>query len=87
MKIRHFGFLANPCKADNLKRIRQQLGETPLPDAPPQPPAESAAEMMLRITGIDITRCPHCQQGHLVRVAELPTPLPTDAQPEAFDTS
>ena len=26
MKIRHFGFLANPCKADNLNRIRQQLG-------------------------------------------------------------
>ena len=66
MKIRHFGFLANPCKADNLKRIRLQLGESPLPDTP-QPPAETVAEMMLRITGIDITRCPHCQQGHLVR--------------------
>ena len=85
MKIRHFGFLANPCKADNLTRIREQLGESILPDSP-EPPAESVAEMMLRITGRDITRCPHCQQGHLVRVAELPA-LPIDVERKAFDTS
>jgi hypothetical protein len=85
MKIRHFGFLANPCKADNLNRIRQQLGERPLPDAP-QPPAETLVEMMLRITGQDITRCPRCRQGHLVCVAELP-PLPTCADRKALDTS
>jgi hypothetical protein len=85
MKIRHFGFLANPCKADNLNRIRQQLGEPPLPDAP-QPPAETVVEMMLRITGQDISRCPRCRQGHLVRVTELP-PLPTCADRKAVDTS
>ena len=85
MKIRHFGFLANPCKADNLNRIRRQLGERPLPDDP-QPPAETVAEMMLRITGQDITRCPRCRQGHLVCVAELP-PLPTCADLKALDTS
>ena len=34
MKIRHFRLLANPCTAGNLKRIRLQLGESPLPDTP-----------------------------------------------------
>jgi len=85
MKIRHFGFLANPCKARSLQRIREQLGESPLPDAP-QPPAETVAEMMLRITGQDIGRCPRCRQGRLVRSAELPALLPI-AHREAFDTS
>jgi len=84
-KIRHFGFLANPCKADNLKRIREQLGEGPLPAAP-QAPAESVADMMLRITGQDISRCPRCQQGRLARIAELPALL-TDTDRKAFNTS
>jgi hypothetical protein len=85
MKIRHFGFLANPCKAENLKRIRHLLGEQPLPPLPPSP-AESVAQIMLRITGRDITRCPRCQQGRLARIAELPA-LPTDAHRKAFNTS
>ncbi|MEW6756459.1 MAG: IS91 family transposase [Candidatus Latescibacterota bacterium] len=85
MKIRHFGFLANPCKMENLTRIREQLGEAPSPAAP-QSPAESVAEIMLRITGQDITRCPRCRQGRLVPVDWL---LPPSAIPdtEAFDTS
>ena len=85
MKIRHFGFLANTCKTANLQRIRAQLGQSPLPQAP-QPSPETVAEMMLRITGEDISRCPRCRQGRLVRAAELPALLPV-AHTEAFDTS
>ena len=85
MKIRHFGFLANPCKTANLARIREQLGTGSLPH-PPNPPSETVEEMMFRITGEDITRCPRCRQGHLVCVAELPAALP-GAQRKLFDTS
>jgi hypothetical protein len=48
MKIRHFGFLANPCKADKLKRIRAQFAQSQLPPPTSQSPAETVAEMMLR---------------------------------------
>jgi hypothetical protein len=45
---------------------------------------ESVAELMKRITGIDIERCKHCKVGRLEK-----TPLPpcTNQMPEAWDTS
>ena len=68
MKIRHFGFLANTCKKENLERIHEQLG-VPLQDSELQ--KETVQEMMLRLTGEDITRCPRCGKGHLLK-----TPIP-----------
>jgi uncharacterized protein (DUF983 family) len=40
------------------------------PLAPPQ--EESAAERILRLTGVDVKRCPHCGQGQLVYSCKLP---------------
>ena len=45
----------------------------------PEPPAsESVEDLMLRLTGIDIQRCPACQQGRLQVIAVL-APTPTYA--------
>jgi hypothetical protein len=45
------------------------LGLTP---ALPQIPKESAKGLLLRIAGIDLSRCPRCQQGTMIVVGELP---------------
>jgi hypothetical protein len=88
-RIRHFGFLANRCKKRDLIRCRELLGLCT--DLPPVP-AETMQEKMLRLTGVDVTVCPCCKQGHMRRVAELPmlwVCVWPDLQvmPEIMDTS
>lgn len=68
VRIRHFGLLANRRRAANLARCRQLLAQPPLP---PAEPPESVRALMLRVTGIDIERCPVCQQGPLLPVERL----------------
>ena len=75
VRVRHFGFLANNSKG-RLSRCRQLMGLLP---APPKPSQRSTDEMMLALTGIDITRCPLCQKGTLVWLADLPVPAPWDS--------
>ncbi len=67
VRIRHFGLLANRCRRNKLARTRQLLQQP----TPPEPVPESAAELMLRLTGRDIERCPHCSLGKLCVVAVL----------------
>jgi hypothetical protein len=69
MRIRHFGFLANRSKKQALTQCRKLLGANP---ASLQSPSESAKDLLLRITGIDLNRCPSCHNGTLIVVAELP---------------
>jgi len=33
---------------------------------------ESISEMMLRLTGIDISCCPKCKKGKMIRIRKLP---------------
>ena len=47
-------------------------------------PKESVAELMKRITGIDIERCKHCKIGRLEKTALLPG---ANQMPELRDTS
>ena len=77
VRIRHFGLLANRRRRASLAQCRMLLAQ-PLP--PPDPP-ESVRDLMLRVTGIDIERCPVCQQGLLHQVERL-APAPA-----AWDTS
>jgi len=69
MRIRHFGFLANRTKKHALPQCRKLLGLNP---ALPQIPKRSAQELLHEITGIDLSRCPRCQKGTMIVVAELP---------------
>src|SRR5262245_4483111 len=75
VRVRHFGFLANRSKA-LLAKCRQLLDLVP---ALPELPAKSVHELVLQLTGIDISRCPLCQKGTLVFFANLPLPAPWDS--------
>ena len=69
MRIRHFGFLSNRAKKHALPQCRKLLGLNPaLPDIPKKSPHE----LMLELTGVDLSRCPSCRQGTMRIVAELP---------------
>jgi Putative transposase/Transposase zinc-binding domain len=68
VRVRHFGFLANNSKS-LLSKCRQLLDLDP---TVPKLSQRSVHEMMLQLTGIDISRCPLCQKGTLVFVAGLP---------------
>jgi hypothetical protein len=59
VRVRHYGLLANCCKAATLPLCRQALGQG---EPPPPPEPHSVAQWMQQWTGIDITRCPAC--GH-----------------------
>ena len=75
VRVRHFGFLANRSKG-LLAKCRQLLDVDP---ALPKLPSKSVHELMLHLTGIDITRCPLCQKGTLVFFTNLPVPAPWDS--------
>jgi hypothetical protein len=75
MRVRHFGFLANNAK-ERLSKCRQLLGLLP---SLPKPLQRSAHELMLALTGIDLTRCPRCRKGTLIFRAQLPIPASQDS--------
>ena len=68
-KIRYFGFLAHTNKKKDIPLIRKLID----PEATlPEKTNESIREMMLRLTGIDITCCPKCKKGKMIRIRKLP---------------
>jgi len=69
MKIRYFGFLAHTNKKELIPLIRKLIDS----DATlPEKINESVKEMMLRLTGIDISCCPQCKKGKMIRIRKLP---------------
>jgi len=67
VRIRHYGFLANRNRNDNLIAIRQLMGVS----APPEKEIASLKEMMLQLTGTDISVCPCCGKGEMQFFAEI----------------
>jgi len=62
MRVRHFGFLANRCRARRLSEIRAALA------APPPEAAESTEKPV----PFDGYRCPKCRRGRLHVIRRLP---------------
>lgn len=63
MKIRYFGFLANTNKKECIPLIQQLIN----PDLKiTEKVTESIQEMMLRLTGTDISHCPECGKGKMI---------------------
>ena len=69
VRIRHFGFLSNRLKKNNIQKIRNGLGQS---TAEPELDKKSIEEMMLKLTGVDITRCPCCKKGTMRVVYKMP---------------
>ena len=80
MRIRRFGFFANHSKK-LLSQCRQLLGLNP---DPPAITKKSIQELMLELTGLDITRCPRCKMGTLTFLAILPA---CKSYPAGWDSS
>ena len=79
-RVRHYGLLANRFRARKLARCRTLLAQ---PEPEPAEP-ESTQEMLLRLTGVDLTLCQHCGQGPLRRIpipAAPPRVVRTAAKP------
>jgi Putative transposase/Transposase zinc-binding domain len=78
MRVRHFGFLANRSKKQNLAQCRKLLGVVPQPHPTPK---KTARQMMLEVTGFDLALCPICKVGTLIAIGQLPAfqfPAPAD---------
>ena len=68
MKIRYFGFLSNKNKKQAILVIRKLMDS--VIDLP-EKYKETVVEMLLRLTGEDITCCPECKKGKMRVVKKL----------------
>lgn len=68
VRIRHYGFLANRNRTANLTFIRRLLK---LPSHLLEI-THCLEEIMLKLTGIDITLCPCCKKGIMEAVSDIP---------------
>ena len=69
VKIRYYGFLAHTNKKQSIPIIFKLIN----PDAKmPEKIKETICEMMLRLTGTDITLCPEGKKGKLIISSLLP---------------
>ena len=59
-RIRHFGFLANRNRKENVACVKKLLG---LYGKTGEKPEQSLEELMLKLTGKDISKCPRCRIG------------------------
>lgn len=68
MKIRYYGFLSNTNKKLSIPLIRKLI------DPKAKMPAkvkETIVEMMLRLTGPDLSLCPKCKKGRMITIGKL----------------
>ena len=80
VKIRHFGLLANRMRKNNIALCRELLGncKTETKDTP-----LTWQEHLLKISGVDVTKCPVCKKGNMVRV-EVLHPLRCNGPPKVY---
>jgi hypothetical protein len=69
MKIRYYGFLARTNKKWSIPLLRKLIDAVA---KMPEKVKETIREMMLRLTGMDITLCPKCNKGKLIKTRKLP---------------
>jgi hypothetical protein len=75
MRIRHYGFLASRGKKERLSKCRESLNVA-MPVQPDHPQKESPEDRLLRLTGIDILKCPCCEKGRMIKGPLLATATP-----------
>ena len=67
VRIRHYGLITNRSRRKKITRCRELLSAS----QPKESVQETVSEKLLRLTGIDIQRCPACHVGRMVVVAEI----------------
>jgi len=72
MRIRYFGFLGSRYKKENMSLIRKLLNLPPEPAKPTE--KKKTEELILELTGKDITKCPKCKIGIMVVRQTIPKP-------------
>jgi hypothetical protein len=70
VKIRHYGLLGNRCRKKKLDRCRELLA---CPEQNTEDKSETWQDALLRLTGIDVGRCPACGE-HTMRTVEIIQP-------------
>ena len=63
VRIRHYGLLANSVRRKRIALCRKLLHASE--EVAPHAPRETWEELLLRVTGNDVTRCPQCGEGRL----------------------
>ena len=71
VRLRHYGFLANRCKARTLPQCRQLLHHAP---PPPTRQTLTVTQWIQQVMGVDLTQCPQCGARPLQR-----SPIPAAA--------
>lgn len=84
VRIRHFGFLANPRRTHNLALCRELL-RSPLTDSQQSSAPYDWKAPYEKLTGDSLTVCPACRQGHMVTVEILHRPK--HPMPSGIDSS
>jgi hypothetical protein len=85
VRIRHFGFLANSLREQNLSLCRQLLGVAQI-DAL-ESSGEDGEQRYERLTGESMKLCPICRQGRLVFVETIQAFHPYRPSPARMDSS
>ena len=77
MRIRHYGFLSNSVRKRQITRCRQLL-DVPqkVVDPCPEDSAPTWQELLLRLTGRDVNKCPQCKTGQMETSMEISPSLP-----------
>jgi predicted Zn-ribbon and HTH transcriptional regulator len=68
-RIRHFGFLSNYNRAKNIACVKKILG---MPSDSTEVVDKSVEELMLELTGVDISKCPRCKVGNMAISYQIP---------------
>ena len=79
VRIRHYGLLSNRSHKTKIPLCRMLLGKPCSDGEKVRLEIETWQELMLRLTGVDVTICPHCSQGHMIKWKRL--------LPKGFDSS
>jgi hypothetical protein len=69
VKIRHFGLLANRKRKCHIALCRMLLGSERTETIKDEP--KTWQELMLEVSGVDVTRCPVCRKGRMVTIEVL----------------
>jgi len=69
-RIRHFGFVSNRNRKENIAYLKKLLG---VPGKTCEKPEKSLEELMLEITGKDILKCPRCSVGIMTLHHSIPS--------------